>query len=166
MGGCRPGNLGVMEGLHPSLDKAWLVLAASWHSLFVHAGAATIPLSLQYKMALRRRNKHFRSIRPTPTVRSKVTGSVGAVLPPQGMAGLGGSQQQPGALTVRAPHSDGLRAAESGPFRETLPVPWLESVGEAHLGLALVVVLDLSWLGAFGQCSKCPDLPPHTASWG
>lgn len=28
-------------------------------------------LSLQYKMALRRKNKHFRSIRPTLTVRSK-----------------------------------------------------------------------------------------------
>lgn len=95
MRGSSPGNLGVMEGLHPSLDKAWLALAGSWHSQLVHAGAATIPLSLQYKMALRRRNKHFRSIRPTPTVRSKVTGSGGAMLPAQGMAGLGGSRSEP-----------------------------------------------------------------------
>ncbi|XP_017596292.1 PREDICTED: capping protein, Arp2/3 and myosin-I linker protein 2 [Corvus brachyrhynchos] len=67
----------------------------------------------EYKMALRRRNKHFRSIRPTATVRSKVTvelslccGSLWAALPPRGMAGAGGWQCPPGDLAVRAPHVD------------------------------------------------------------
>lgn len=75
-GGCSPDSLGVMEDCtHHWAKPGWLWLPwdASRHSQLVHARAATISLSLQYKMALRRRNKHFRSIRPTPTVRSKVT---------------------------------------------------------------------------------------------
>lgn len=54
----------------------WLRLPrghAACHGRLGNARAATVPLSPQYKMALRRKNKHFRSIRPTPTVRSKVT---------------------------------------------------------------------------------------------
>lgn len=65
----------------------WLRLPrghAARHGRLGNAGAATVPLSPQYKMALRRRNKHFRSIRPTPTVRSKVTPGV---LCRQGMGG-------------------------------------------------------------------------------
>ncbi|NWW52635.1 CARL2 protein, partial [Pedionomus torquatus] len=38
------------------------------HGQLIYTRAATVPLSLQYKMALRRKNKHFRSIRPTPAV--------------------------------------------------------------------------------------------------
>ncbi|OPJ78059.1 leucine-rich repeat-containing protein 16C isoform A [Patagioenas fasciata monilis] len=51
----------------------------------------------EYKMALRRKNKHFRSIRPTPTVRSKVTTRVSLcydwVWGVPALPGVGGSKQ-------------------------------------------------------------------------
>ncbi|NXD72165.1 CARL2 protein, partial [Eolophus roseicapillus] len=66
--------LGVMESFHPPV---WLWCTVPWDATrlgqLASAQATMTPLSLQYKMALRRKTKHFRSIRPTPSMRSKVT---------------------------------------------------------------------------------------------
>ncbi|XP_005526471.1 PREDICTED: leucine-rich repeat-containing protein 16C [Pseudopodoces humilis] len=56
----------------------------------------------EYKMALRRRNKHFRSIRPTPTVRSKVTAELPAA-PPARPASTKDAEPASGSLPATQP---------------------------------------------------------------
>ncbi|KAM4894231.1 capping protein, Arp2/3 and myosin-I linker protein 2 [Sylvia borin] len=56
----------------------------------------------EYKMALRRRNKHFRSIRPTPTVRSKVTVELPAA-PPARPASTKDAEPASGSLPATQP---------------------------------------------------------------
>ncbi|XP_027554163.1 capping protein, Arp2/3 and myosin-I linker protein 2 [Neopelma chrysocephalum] len=63
------------------------------------------PLDLaaeEYKMALRRKNKHFRSIRPTPSVRSKVTAEPPAA-PPARPASTKDAEPASGSLPATQP---------------------------------------------------------------
>ncbi|XP_027759882.1 capping protein, Arp2/3 and myosin-I linker protein 2 [Empidonax traillii] len=56
----------------------------------------------EYKMALRRKNKHFRSIRPTPSVRSKVTVELPAA-PPARPASTKDAEPASGSLPATQP---------------------------------------------------------------
>lgn len=127
-----------MDCTHHRAKPGWLRLL--WGQL-VHAKATAVLLSLQYKMALRRKNKHFRSIRPTPTVRSKASmglplccSSAHAAPPSPGHGRGGGLTAVTGGAELSAGcHS--LWAEDLAP-----PVPWCGSAGKNH-----------------------PELPPHVA---
>ncbi|KAK2530022.1 Rltpr [Columba guinea] len=83
----------------------------------VSTEAITVILSSQYKMALRRKNKHFRSIRPTPTVRS-----VSELEPAAGRDASGlRAHRAPPSLSPAAPPARPASTKDAEPASGSLP---------------------------------------------
>ncbi|XP_068267612.1 LOW QUALITY PROTEIN: capping protein, Arp2/3 and myosin-I linker protein 2 [Nyctibius grandis] len=104
----------------------------------------------EYKMALRRKNKHFRSIRPTPTVRS-----VSELEPAAGREASGpGAHRRPPSLSLAAPPARPASTKDAEPASGSLPAtpPAIATTGS--------LLMDLPTAGQkLEHCTKARPRP-------
>ncbi|KAI1235503.1 hypothetical protein IHE44_0002378, partial [Lamprotornis superbus] len=114
-----------------------------------------------YKMALRRRNKHFRSIRPTPTVRSKGIPETRSPLQPvQRVCGGGVKSCLQSKIAHRAPPSLSPAAPPARPASTKDAEPASGSLPATQPATATGFLMDLPTAGEkLEHCTKARPRP-------